>query len=218
MTGADRRLGRYDNPRDVTITRRRFGALVAAGVGLGFSCKNRPVGPTESPLPPLGLARGIPNSTALENLGLITRLAQRERQGAYLYNLDGGVDMTGRLTSSNLWQYLFAREVTGRTDIWEIAADGTLVWDLDQITGRNAYPFDIGSLIKVDSDRMIQLARSAGGLEPCALTPGAYGRTIFRAGPYFHCQVSIGGNGFGAGVNIDFRTGEILERSVSVCP
>lgn len=208
----------YDKRDSTTITRRRFGALAATGFELGSSCKNSPAGPTESPLPPLGLARGIPNSTALQNLGLITRLAQRERPGAYLYNLDGGVGMTGRIMSTNDWQYLFARGVTGPTDIWQIAADGTLAWYLDQITGRNAYPFDIGPLISVDSDRMIQIARSAGGLEPCASTPGAYGRTIFRAGPYLHCQVSIGGNGFGGGVAIDFRTGEITERSGIACP
>ena len=206
------------------ISRRRFGFLAAGGLGFGFSCKNNPSGPSPTPsptpfLPPLGEVRGVPNATALQNLELITRVARRERPGAYVYEIDGSVDLTGRTIDGSGWRYFFQHEQpTSRTDVWTVWKDGSITWYLDELPGRNAWLEDIAPLIKFDSDRVIQIARSAGGLEACALKPGAYGRTIFHIRSGFPiCEAGIGGDGYGGGVYIHLQTGGILLNTGVAC-
>ena len=199
------------------ISRRRFGFLAAGGLGFGFSCKNNPSGPSPTPsptpfLPPLGEVRGVPNATALQNLELITRVARRERPGAYVYEMDGAVDLTGRTSEGNGWRYFFQHEQpSSRTDIWTIWKDGTITWYLDELAGRNAWLEDIAPLVQLDSDRILAIARDAGGLEACAIKEGAAARTIYHIRSGFPiCEASISAGSSGSGVFIHCVTGAIL--------
>lgn len=197
------------------ISRRRFGTLAGGSLAMGFSCKNNPTGPSETPLPPLGQAKGVPNSTAFENLDLMVRLARRERPGCYVYEIVGqALTTNGRLGAPDSpWGFIFRRdqaagEPYGFYDVWQVFQDGRIASRLDVQVGPG-WVEDIMPRLKIDSGRALDIVK-LNGFQACADRPGAMGFARYRfIGGIPTCEAAISGSG---GLILSSETGEIFER------
>jgi hypothetical protein len=136
-------------------------ALGAASCTAGASA---PVAPTPISAPP---ARGVPVATALENLDFVTRLAVAAYPTSRLVKIAGHTDLQGRLLDNPIdrWSYNFL-DADGRYYIWEIYNDGH-VRDRglqgEFRTGTLTSSQDIAPLLRLDSDRVIEIGLEDGG-------------------------------------------------------
>ena len=164
------------------LGRRRFlGVLGASGaVGLLMGCPGNGGGPSPTPSPsptgtPTNLPNGIPNSTMLQNLALVTSLAQRFRPGAFLSRQStGGASLTGHLLQGlNAWEFFFTFPRGSQTgvDVWDVYYDGHLEYSPDVAAPRRWASVDIAPQILLDSPQALIRAMGYGLAECVAARP-----------------------------------------------
>lgn len=163
--------------RPSRVGRRRFlGVLGTSGLGgLLAGCPRNSGGPNPVPTPaptpsgtPTNLPRGIANATMLQNLGLVTALAQQYRPGSFWVRAVGDPTLSGTPRFGQAWNYAFFSRTPSRStlDIWEVFSDGEtrVLWDVNQPTPYDLA--DIRSIAWLDSPQAMSAAL-VRGLDRC---------------------------------------------------
>jgi len=169
MLQAEANVKRGTTKRAAGMGRRALlGGLGATGALSLLGCPGNSGGPSPTPSPtptgtPTNLPRGVPNATMLQNLGLVTSLAQRYRPNSFWVRAFGSPAFSGTPRPGQAWNYAFYSATSQPTlDIWIVFSDGgtSVLWGVTQPTPYDLV--DVRAIAWVDSPQAMTAALSHG--------------------------------------------------------
>lgn len=181
-----------------------------AGIALFLSgCEDPPT--TPAPLP-----TGIPNAKIFDNLQLARQLEAQQRTDTIFTEMSGDFDLDGTCSEGGGITYEFTRVQTLERFDWDVSCDGkiTLYGPLSPVGPITIV--DVGSMMKINSDEAIRLARTYGGEAFVKLYPDAIAvlrYSIINDSPV--CKVRLFKTGVRCEPNywLHAGTGELLQKA-----
>ncbi|MBI2841162.1 MAG: hypothetical protein HYX75_22825 [Acidobacteria bacterium] len=170
----------------------------------------------DSPTTPDPLPTGLPNAKIFDNLQLARQLEAKQRTDTIFTEMSGDFDLDGTCSEGGGITYEFTRVQTLERFDWAVYCDGQIELYGPLSPVGSITIIDVGSMMKINSDEAIRLARKYGGEAFVKLYPDAIAVLRYSImNDYPVCKVQF----FKIGVRCEPEywlhagTGELLQKA-----